>query len=75
VDVLIVDIQGAELLALRGAGEFLSHVRYLEVELSKESIYEGAPLAGEVEAFLKAAGFVRETEMPWHGDAVYRRAT
>ena len=73
VDVLVFDIQGAELLALRGAGPFLNAARIVEVEVSQESIYEGAPLAGEVDAFLTTIGFDRATDLPWHGDAVYRR--
>jgi len=44
VDVLIFDIQGAELMALKGSGAFLETARFVEVELSTEPIYEGAPL-------------------------------
>jgi FkbM family methyltransferase len=73
VDVLIFDIQGAELLGLKGAGAFLKQARFVEVELSVQPIYEGAPLAPEVDAYLVEQGFERMTEIPWHGDAVYRR--
>jgi FkbM family methyltransferase len=73
VDVLIFDIQGAELMALQGAGEYLKAAKFIEAELSQAAIYDGAPLASEVDTYLVSAGFHRETEIPWHGDAVYRR--
>jgi FkbM family methyltransferase len=73
IDVLIFDIQGSELLALNGSGEFLKAARFVEVEVSQDSIYDGAPLAPDVDAFLRAADFEQMTEVPWHGDVVYRR--
>jgi FkbM family methyltransferase len=74
VDVLVFDVQGAELMALRGAGEYLDAAAFIESEISTEEIYRGAPLAPELEAFLASAGFERVTTLPWHGDAVYKRA-
>ena len=73
VGLLVLDIQGAELMALRGAGAYLDAVETVEVELSMESFYEGAPLAPEIDDFLVAAGFERLTEIPRHGNVVYRR--
>lgn len=74
VDVMVFDIQGSELLALNGSGEYLEKVKFIEVELSQEAIYAGAPLATDVDSFLQARGFVRQTDMIWHGDAVYSRS-
>lgn len=71
VDVLVLDVQGAELLCLKGAGDYLHHLKFLEVEVSQESIYVGAPLFDELDAYITAQGFVRVTEVPWHGDVVY----
>jgi len=73
VDVLIFDIQGAELMALKGSGAFLDTARFVEVELSTEPIYEGAPLAPEVDRYLTDHGFVRQSDIPWHGDTIYSR--
>jgi FkbM family methyltransferase len=75
VDVLIFDIQGAELMGLQGAGKFLTAAQFIEVEVSQEAIYEGAPLASEVDAYLVNAGFQRETDIGWHSDVIYRRKT
>ena len=74
VDVLILDIQGAELLGLKGAGVYLDHAAFLEVECSVEPIYEGGALFGEVNALVESKGFARLSETPWHGDVVYVRS-
>ena len=44
VDVLVIDIQGAEMLCLAGAGEYLNSVKLLELEVSQEEIYKGGVL-------------------------------
>lgn len=73
VDVLIFDIQGAELMALKGAGAYLASAEFVEVEVSQAQVYDGAPLADQVESFLTEAGFRRMTRLKWHGDVVFRR--
>jgi FkbM family methyltransferase len=74
-DVLVFDIQGAELLAMRGAGAYLDAARFVESEVSIAEIYDGGPLVGEVEAFLLRRGFKRITDIPWHGDVVFERVS
>ncbi len=73
--VLVLDIQGSELAALRGLGEFLKEFEFIEVEVSTESIYEGAPLFAEIDQFLQTRGFTKSSEVPWHGDVVYSRTS
>jgi FkbM family methyltransferase len=73
VGFLVVDVQGAELLALKGAGRFLDFVEILQVEVSREAIYEGGALLPELEAHLSGLGFTCGRAAPWHGDAVYHR--
>lgn len=73
IDVLVLDVQGAEVLALKGAGGFLDAARFVEVEVSQAQIYAGAPLIDEVSAALRAAGFTAMTDAPWHGDMVFAR--
>jgi len=46
VDALKLDVQGAELAVLRGAGALLDGVRGLEVEVEFHPIYRGQPLFG-----------------------------
>jgi FkbM family methyltransferase len=72
VDTLALDLQGAELLALRGSGAFLDQVEFLEAELSQERFYDGGAQADELAAFLAAHGFERITELHRHGDTVFR---
>jgi len=57
-DYWIVDVQGAELEVLKGAGDLLSYCRYLQVEISQEKFYEGGAEFQEVKAFLKSRSFV-----------------
>jgi len=73
VDVLILDIQGAELLGLKGAGVYLDHAAFLEVECSVEPIYEGGALFEDVNALVESKGFARLLDPPWHGDVIYVR--
>ena len=57
-DYWIVDVQGAELEVLEGAGDLLGHCRYLQVEISQEKFYEGGADFQEVKTFLESRLFV-----------------
>jgi FkbM family methyltransferase len=58
VDLLWLDIQGAELMALRGAGERLRDVKLVHAEVEFLEIYSGQPLFGEVRRYLRDHGFL-----------------
>lgn len=73
IDVLVFDLQGAELLALNGAGAFLEAASFVEVETSLCEFYTGGVMASELDIFLTGRGFQRITEFQLHGDTVYRR--
>ncbi|MDQ6790821.1 MAG: FkbM family methyltransferase [Candidatus Dormibacteraeota bacterium] len=74
VDVIKVDTQGSELQILEGSVRMLQTARAVEVEVEFNPLFEGAPLFGDVDAFLRAQGFVlwrlrdlahyAQTEMP-----------
>jgi hypothetical protein len=68
------DIQGAELLALKGAVGALLYAKVLYMEVNTEEVYKGCALIGELDAFLESHGFTRVmtelTDMGW-GDAIY----
>lgn len=57
VDLIKLDIQGAELMALRNATETLRRTLVVHCEVSFSEIYKGQPLFSEVEQHMRAAGF------------------
>lgn len=71
VEVIVLDTQGSEILCLSGAGPYLEAAKFLEVEVSQDPLYEGAPLFPEVNGFLEARHFKAISFIPWHGDVIY----
>lgn len=71
-----MDIQGAELLALRGMANTLSHIDAIQTEANFIEMYVGCGLVGELDAYLADYGFQRrityDTGLGW-GDALYIR--
>jgi len=68
------DIQGAELLALKGAHNVLNTAKVLYLEVNKNELYKGCGLINEIDEFLSHFNFKRVyTEMTSHGwgDALY----
>jgi FkbM family methyltransferase len=57
LDYVKLDAQGAELAILRGAVRMLSGVRAVKVEVQFSPQYEGVPLFGEVDCYLRERGF------------------
>jgi FkbM family methyltransferase len=55
---LKLDVQGAELDVLVGAGAVLDSVLGLEIEAEFSPLYEGQPLFADIDQFLRARGFV-----------------
>jgi len=74
INFLNIDIQGAELLALKGMTENLKNFDYIYLEVNTASVYKNCALIDEIDKFLHPFGFKRvETEMTqfnW-GDAFY----
>lgn len=76
---LNIDIQGAELLALKGMGELLDNFDYLYLEVNKEEVYKNCGLVTDIDTFLEKWNFKRvESFWPkkgrigW-GDAFYMK--
>lgn len=70
------DIQGAELMALRGATKSIKHAHAIYLEVNERELYKKCGLIGEIDSFLGGHGFKRVlTEMTRHGwgDALYVR--
>ena len=71
---LNIDIQGAELLALKGMGNILLNFDYVYLEVNKEYVYEKCALIDEIDTYLNIYKFKR-VETKWTnanwGDALY----
>lgn len=65
-DLLKMDIQGAELSALRGGQQFLTHVSVIQIEANFVPLYKDMPLFAEVDQHLRSQGFLFHT---FHGIA------
>lgn len=75
IDLLNLDIQGAELLALKGFKKNLHRVSCIYTEINTDSVYKDCALAEHLDEFLSKFNFLRvETKMwkdhPW-GDGFY----
>jgi len=79
-NLLMMDVQGAEGLVLKGATETLNHIDCIYTECNRGQTYSGNMEIEEMDAFLLDYGFERvETYWPspnwtW-GDAAYIRKT
>ena len=73
-----LDIQGAELLALKGAALSLKFVDVLYLEVNAQELYKGCPLVDELDSFLEKHSFKRLiTDITYEGwgDALYIKKT
>jgi FkbM family methyltransferase len=76
IDLLWMDIQGSELLALEGLGRRIDDVLVVFTEVSFMNIYEGGVRYRELDAFLHRAGFracILATVDPFQANIAYRR--
>jgi FkbM family methyltransferase len=73
---LNLDIQGAELKALKGMEEYLPSVNYIYTEVNSDYVYKDCSLVTELDHYLNQFGLVRVetkwTDCKW-GDAFYIR--
>lgn len=57
IDLIKLDLQGYELEALKGCGDLLRQTRCIITEIEFVPLYEGQPLFGDVDVFLREKGF------------------
>lgn len=75
-NLMNLDVQGAELMVMKGAINTLKHIKYIYAEVNEEHLYEGCALMSEIDEWLAPLGFKRvETRMTQYrwGDALYVR--
>lgn len=71
-DFWVLDLQGAEMLALAGAGHSLLHCRCLLAEVSEKEVYRGGADYQDLQRYLAAADFFPawEPHLP-HDDVLF----
>lgn len=73
VDFMHMDVQGAELKVLKGAGKFIEKIKAIWLEVSDVTLYKGQPTRFMVEEFMKVNNFylVKSLEEGSVGDQMY----
>jgi FkbM family methyltransferase len=73
VDFVHMDVQGAELMVLQGAGKFISKIKMIWLEVENIELYKNQPLASDVEHFLLMNGFskIKDTVNHIAGDQLW----
>lgn len=75
-DLLNIDVQGAELLVLRGLGSLLGQISHLYLEVNREPLYDNCALVGDIDEYVETFGFFRKetvwTDKNW-GEALYQK--
>ncbi len=78
IDLMKVDIQGAEKLLIEGGRNALGKVRSIYLEVNFERFYSGAPLFAEIDGALRNCGFklrsFHETRLGSDGSLAYANA-
>lgn len=76
-DFLNLDIQGAELEALKGFSSGIKEMKWIYTEVNKKEIYENCAKVSEIDSFLSSYNFSRIATRWWRndgwGDALYVR--
>lgn len=79
-DFLNVDLQGADLLAIRSMGNILENFKWAYIECNEQEVYLGCALIGEVDMYMANFGFRRaESKMTQYhglntwGDCLYKK--
>jgi len=74
VDLLWMDIQGAELMALKSFGKNLKNIKIIHTEVEFMQIYKEQPLFEDIKSYLEKKGFIFDSftaEGQYSGDAIF----
>ena len=75
VDIIWMDLQGAELLALKGLGKSLMNVKYIHTEISHKEMYTGQVMFKELHNYILSYNFSilnNITMNGWQEDVIYK---
>jgi len=73
-DIIWMDLQGAELLALKGLGDYLKGVKYIHTEISHREMYTNQVLFNELNDFMVSNDFIIKNNLTmwgWQEDVIY----
>lgn len=72
-NTLVMDIQGAELLALKGMGSILDNIDTIYIEVNEKELYKGCCKLEDLDLFLFNLGFERKylSLLNGYGNAFY----
>lgn len=75
IDFMWLDMEGMELAALKAAGSVLGTVKAVCMEVSRDRHYVGAPLYGEIIAWMREQGFrvAIDRVTLWFGNVLFVR--
>lgn len=76
VDIIWMDLQGAELLALKGLGNYLQNVKYIHTEVSYKEMYSGQVMFDELNNYILSNEFIIKNNLSlkgWQEDVIYEK--
>jgi FkbM family methyltransferase len=76
VDIIWMDLQGAELLALKGLGNYLQNVKYIHTEVSYKEMYSGQVMFDELHKYILSNDFIIKNNLSltgWQEDVIYEK--
>lgn len=73
IDFLYMDVQGAEMMVLEGAGKFIRQIKAIWLEVESIELYKNQPLKRDIEEYMKKHNFfkVKDTVDEVAGDQLY----
>jgi FkbM family methyltransferase len=78
VDIIWMDLQGAELLALQGLGMYIDTVKYIHTEVSHKEMYSGQVMYKELNDFILSNNFTILNHLSlqgWQEDIIYKKCS
>jgi FkbM family methyltransferase len=76
VDIIWMDVQGSELLVLKGLGDYINGVRYIYTEVTHKEMYSGQVMFKELNDFIISNDFEilnNLTLQGWQEDIIYKK--
>lgn len=77
INLLVLDIEGAELKALKSLGNYINNIEYALVEVSLRNNFKNGPLISDIDKFMMMHNFFRNyTKISAaSGDALYKKVS